>query len=393
MRLILATQGTYGDHLPMAGLASTLKQRKFEVRLACNPAMHSLARRSDIDPITFGEALGPSESSANPLCWDHWQNPPVNQKWTEENCRVLREQYESLVNILRPGDVLVGCRNQYMLSLVAQVCGCQWLEVGLNCGSMIDYKRLPMARDSSHPWKHGLDQLEAQLRQEFLGNSNNQQDPDPLLRLHAVPDMFAAFDYPQVNAIRTGFWCWQDPQWQDWKPPLAVDRALKNEPPPLGLVFSSQPLHNPKKILAQHLEVAELLGLSLILVRGWAFHEDKNLGSLIDHPALIILDPLPLPWLLSRLSAVFVHGGIGTLAEAIRADCQVVVEPFGNDQFLNARLALQQGLALAVHPHRFNPTIVAKALMTQVKTRTSMQEPSMFAGLSVAATEIEKCLK
>ena len=80
------------------------------------------------------------------------------------------------------------------------------------------------------------------------------------------------------------------------------------------------------KILAQHLEVAELLGLSLILVRGWAFH-DKNLGSLIDHPALIIwIHYLFLGYSLVYQRYSFME--VITLAEAIRADCQVVVEPF-----------------------------------------------------------------
>lgn len=393
MRLILATQGTLGDHLPMVGLAAALSQRGFEVRLACNQATHSLARRAGVQPLAFGEPLGPSEANASPLSWDHWKASPVRRAWTEAHLCALQDQSEALLAHLQPGDVLIGTRNQYMLSLVARARSCRWLEVGLNCGAMIDYLRLPAARDSTHPWKHGLDQLEAQLRQQLLGSVEDREDPPPLLRLHAVPDAFAPLDYPQVPAVRTGFWCWQDPLWQDWAPPVALERALVTGPPPLGLVFSSQPLLDPRGVLARHLEVAERLGRSLVLVRGWAFRGDEQLAPLLDHPALIAVEPLPLSWLLARLSAVFIHGGMGTLAQALRAGCQVVIEPFGNDQFLNARLALQQGLALAVHPHRFDPASVAAALEARGTRTGSVLEPAAFAGLIWAAERIADCLR
>lgn len=392
MRLILATLGTFGDHLPMAGLAAALSQRGFEVRFACNPSMHPLAYRAGVEPLVFGEPLGPAQASGSPLAWDHWQAVPVQRAWTEMSRRALLDEIAALLAHLHPGDVLIGTRNLYLLSLVARARGCRWLEVGLNCGSMIDYQRLPAARDSTHPWKLGLDQLERDLRRRLVGDPDDRQDPPPLLRLHAVPDAFAPIGYPQVPAVRTGFWCWEDPLWQGWSPPMDLERALADGPPPLGLVFSSQPLLDPRGVLSRHLEVSERLGRSLVLVRGWAFRNDDELAPLLDHPALIAVEPLPLLWLLSRLAVVFVHGGMGTLAQALRAGCQVVIEPFGNDQFLNARLALQQGLALAVHPHRFNPAQVVAALEARGTCSGSGLDPAAFAGLMQAAERIDACL-
>ena len=55
---------------------------------------------------------------------------------------------------------------------------------------------------------------------------------------------------------------------------------------------------------------------------------------------------------------------MGTLAAALEGGCRLVIEPFGNDQFLNAKLTMLQGRAWAVHPHRFNPEQVA-ALLAQ----------------------------
>ncbi|MFM7314366.1 MAG: glycosyltransferase [Cyanobium sp.] len=393
MRLILATLGTLGDHLPMAGLAHTLVQQGFEVRFACNPAMHPLARRAGVEPLAFGAALGRLEASATPLAWDHWQASPRCRDWTEADRRRLLGDIETLLALLQPGDVLVGTRNLYLLSLVARARSCFWLEVGLHCGAMIDYQHLPAARDSTHPWKRGLDRLERDLRQRLLGDPEDRQDPPPLLRLHAVPDAFAPAAYPQVPAVRTGFWCWDDPRWRNWNPPEALEQLLAADGPPLGLVFSSQPLHDPRAVLARHLEVAERLRRSLVLVRGWAFGDEEQLAPLLDHPALTAVAPLPLSWLLPRLSAVFIHGGMGTLAQALRAGCQVVIEPFGNDQFLNARMALQQDLALAVHPHRFDSAEVAGALESCLTGPGSALDPSAFAGLPQAATRLGDLLE
>lgn len=397
MRVILATQGTLGDHLPMAGLAQGLSRRGLEVRLACNPAMHPLARRAGVQPLAFGAALGEAEASQSPLAWDHWLASPELRRWTDHDRRALLAEVETLLDLLQPGDLLVGTRNLVLLSLVARVRRCRWLEVGLNSGAMVDYACLPVARHSTHPWKQGLEGLELELRQRLLAGADHRSDPLPLLRLHAVPSAFAPLDYPQLSAVCTGFWCWNDPQWQAWTPPPALERLLAAGPPPLGLVFSSQPLVDPAAVLLRHLEVAQRLERPLVLVRGWAFSRQAEarspqLAAVLQHPSLLAVDPLPLDWLLPRLGAVFLHGGIGTLAQALRAGCPVVIEPYGHDQFLNARLALRQRLALVVHPHHLDPPQVAEALATQLAGRSSRLQPEAFVGLPVALRHVEQAL-
>jgi UDP:flavonoid glycosyltransferase YjiC (YdhE family) len=61
MRLILATTGTLGDHVPMIGLGCALQRQGYKVQLACNPAMHELARRCSLEVIPFGDAVGPGD--------------------------------------------------------------------------------------------------------------------------------------------------------------------------------------------------------------------------------------------------------------------------------------------------------------------------------------------
>lgn len=389
MRLILATQGTLGDHLPMAALAHGLCQQGLDVRLACNPAMHPLALQVGVQALPWGSPLGQSETIRAPLEWDHWQAAPQHRGWTEDDRRSLMAEIEELLDLLNPDDVLIGTRNLFLLSLVARVRQCRWLEVGLNSGAMIDFSKLATAKDSSHPWKKGLDHLERQLRDHLVQGADSCSDPPPQVRLHAVPDAFAPVDLPQLNAIRTGFWCCQDLRWQGWTPPTGLEQFLLDSPSPLGLVFSSQPLADPIGVLRRHLEVAVRLERRLVLVRGWAFGVEAQahhpeLAALLQHPDLKVVESLPLSWLLPKLAAVFIHGGMGTLAQALQAGCPTVIEPYGHDQFLNARLALQHRLALAVHPHRFEPVQVAQVLQQLLRLPPLRLDAAAFTGLAVA---------
>jgi UDP:flavonoid glycosyltransferase YjiC (YdhE family) len=364
MRLILATAGTLGDHLPMLGLGCALQQQGFSVLIACNRAVHDLARRAGLAVTPFCERLGPQQAAGHSIQWDHWLRMPDRVAWEERDQRRVTTQVQELLALLNPDDVLIGSRNLPLLSLIARIRGCRWVEVGLNSGSMIDYEGLAESGLASHPWKLGLEALEADLREQLLGHRDDRNDPSPLLRLHAVPDAFVPEDYPQLPCHRTGFWCFEDPLWEQWSPPTELQSTLATARAPLGLALSSQPLVDPLSVLRNHLRVAELLGEPLILVKSWAFQELDASHHLLQHPALLQVDPLPYRWLFSRLDTAFIHGGMGTLAAALDGGCRLVIEPFGNDQFLNAKLTMQQGLAWAVHPHRFDPEQVA-ALLAQ----------------------------
>lgn len=397
MRLILVTQGTLGDHLPMIGLAQQLMQSGFEVLLACNDAMHRLVQSAGVQPLSFGIPLSEIEASHKALCWDHWKTPPLSQIWSEDIEERLTSNVASLIEQLTAGDILIGAKNIYFLSLVAQVSNCQLIEIGLNAGSMIDFSRLAVAKDSKHSWATGLKRLELRLRRRWLQSSDSSFDLVPLLRLHAIPDFLAPRHYPLLDAIRTGFWCYQHPQWNDWKPADSLLLALKGRHSPLGLVFSSQPLDQPVQVLAKHLDVAQRLGRRLAVVKGWAFGEESQLLTsdlvvMLKHPDLIVVDPLPLNWLFQRLDAVFIHGGMGTLARALQARCRTVIEPYGNDQFLNARLAIEHDLALAVHPYRFDSVEVADALRFQLARTQYDLHHDVFEGLPRAVSLITELL-
>jgi UDP:flavonoid glycosyltransferase YjiC (YdhE family) len=77
---------------------------------------------------------------------------------------------------------------------------------------------------------------------------------------------------------------------------------------------------------------------------------------------------LPQDWLFARAAAVIHHGGIGTTARALRHGCPMLVEPYGNDQFINAKQVLLLGVGAAAHPHKLNEAGLVKILQEKVLT-------------------------
>ena len=101
MRIIIATVGTLGDHLPMVGLAVALKQHGHEVKIACNKVMHPLALRAEVEPIKLGAPLGQHQATKDTLHWDHWLAPPSIMRWGEEIASSFYSETEEIFNILQ----------------------------------------------------------------------------------------------------------------------------------------------------------------------------------------------------------------------------------------------------------------------------------------------------
>lgn len=382
MRIILAAMGTLGDHLPLVGLGASLAARGLPVQVACNPAMHPLVLRAALSPMSLGAPLDPSRAQACAQGWDHRNLQEVEAlPWSEGWDQLFRTHVQQLLEILQPGDLLCSTANLPFASLAAQAVGCGWVSIGLNTGAMIDYGRL-VDRYPMHPWRQGKQRLEQALREEMdLGDPCGGGDLQPRLRLHAVPPAFVPSNYPQMQAVRTGFWSYADHGWTDGPLEAELGSLIQRRTPFLVMAFSSQPLVNPLDVLDQHLQVAEALQMPLVLVRGWAFDG----LPLPDHPLLLPLEAISFRFLFRHAAAVFTHGGMGTLAEALQAGCALVVEPFGNDQFMNTALLVRQGLALGIARDRFEPQAVAQLLREQLRQHRCPRLPSgWFEGLSVA---------
>ena len=86
-------------------------------------------------------------------------------------------------------------------------------------------------------------------------------------------------------------------------------------------------------------------------------------------PSVLHVDYVPLSAVLPRAAAVVHHGGVGTLAQALRAGCPQLVMPFSFDQPDNAIRLIELGVGAAISPETFTCDAVAQSLKELMHSR------------------------
>jgi UDP:flavonoid glycosyltransferase YjiC (YdhE family) len=168
------------------------------------------------------------------------------------------------------------------------------------------------------------------------------------------------------HAVQTGFWFYEDPDWLNWQPDAKLLRFMEQDPKPLVLSFSSQPLEDSRSVVEVHVRAAAKLGRPILIQQGWADFNEKHLPDDCDRSQVMFTGFMPQDWLFSRASALIHHGGIGTTARALRNGCPMLVEPYGNDQFFNAKQIVFHKVGAAMHPMRLQADEVAGVLQNKV---------------------------
>ncbi|MEV0235058.1 glycosyltransferase [Nonomuraea sp. NPDC050786] len=168
---------------------------------------------------------------------------------------------------------------------------------------------------------------------------------------HLLP---APADWPAA-AHPTGFWTL--PADEAWRPPEPLARFLEEGDPPVYVGFGSSVGGDPEALAATVVEAVRLLGRRAVLATGWgALRPGAGAGD------VLVIEEAPHDWLLPRVAVAVHHGGVGTVAAALRAGVPQVVRPFLGDQpFWAARLH-DLGVAPAAVAGRFTAEGLAAAI-------------------------------
>jgi sterol 3beta-glucosyltransferase len=98
-------------------------------------------------------------------------------------------------------------------------------------------------------------------------------------------------------------------------------------------------------------------GRRAVLATGWGALRPSDVPETVH-----VLDLAPHDWLLPRTSVAVHHGGVGTVAAALRAGVPQVIRPFLGDQPFWARRVHEIGIAAAPLTGRFTADRLAAAL-------------------------------
>jgi UDP:flavonoid glycosyltransferase YjiC (YdhE family) len=162
-------------------------------------------------------------------------------------------------------------------------------------------------------------------------------------------------DWPKPARL-TGFPFFDEGAAAGLKPALA--RFLDSGPPPIVFTLGSSAVYDAGAFYRQSAAAAARLGRRAVLLLGWA---KQNLPDSLP-PGVCAFPYAPFSELLPRAAAVVHQGGVGTIAQVLRAGRPMLVVPFAHDQPDNADRVRRLGVAGVVPRQRYSAGRAAAAL-------------------------------
>lgn len=302
----------------------------------------------------------------------------------------LRSSYDDLLAAVRRADLLITHQVAFAGPLVAASTGIPWVSVVLSpftFASTYDplmygtqtYPRpfTPMVytlylsqlnhmKQSSYIYTKEVQRLGSELGLALGKKTFLEDHHSPNLVLALFSSTFAAPqpDWPLQTRV-TGFAF--DAHLTDGAGlPPELARFLDHGPPPIVFTLGSASIFDTGSFRAASIGAANLLGLRGVLLgsvtSGYTFPNNAN---------FISVEYAPHGELFSRAAAVVHHGGIGTVAAAMRAGCPMLVVPgLAWDQPDNAVRAASLGVARMLTQSEYN------ALSAAIELTPLLSEPS-----------------
>jgi rhamnosyltransferase subunit B len=385
MKFVLATSGTHGDLHPYLGVGCALRTRGHEVVIATCP---SYRLKVEAEGLPFH----PLRPDLNQLITS---SPEVSAKGNDLKSGTqfilrtlvlpkLRETYDDLLEACQGADLLVNHPVLFAGPLVAEKLGIRWTSAILSPGiflSVHDPALLPPLA-----WFHPLRKL----------------GPTPHRLLNAVIDRITFRWMQPVQALReelnlppstsnparegmfspTGTLGWFSsalgtPQ-ADWPArteatgfvffdktsPTGTDAALRAfldaGAPPIVFTLGTSATTVAGEFYRASLEAVRAKGWRAVILTG-ADPRNRILAS--DVPdSVFVAEYAPYSEVFSRAAAVVHAGGIGTIAQTLRAGVPSVVVPFAADQPDNAYRLARLGASRTIARRDYSARKVAAEL-------------------------------
>jgi UDP:flavonoid glycosyltransferase YjiC (YdhE family) len=155
-------------------------------------------------------------------------------------------------------------------------------------------------------------------------------------------------DYPQPSSI-VGFATFDSEEGPSALLDPKLNGFLNSGEAPLVFTLGSLVVNNPGSFYRESVSASRLLGRRAVLLAGERADELAHLNSL----QVFVCPYAPHSQLFPRAAAIVHHGGIGTLAQALRSGRPQLIVPHFADQPDNADRAVRLGVARVTSPGRY----------------------------------------
>ncbi|MGB9458524.1 MAG: nucleotide disphospho-sugar-binding domain-containing protein [Bryobacteraceae bacterium] len=386
--VLLPTLGSAGDVHPMIALGIALRRRGHRATVITNEVFADSVRSVGLEFIALGTAAEAQDTVADPRLW----NPVKAFQCIAE--RVLMPNLPRLYDIIAShagSNLVVAAPGTCFGARVAQEkLGVSLATIHLQPAmirSLVDSgrqgrirmgPRVPPLIKKSLFWlidtffvnRHVLPKLNefrARLGLKPVENVFDDYLHSTQLVIGLFPEWFASPqpDWP-LHIHLTGFVLYDgigEPE-----AAATAEEFLDAGPPPV-LFTPGSATAGQERFFLESMEACRIAGFRGMFVTNFPGQLPTDLP-----PSVQAFSYLPFSRILPRCAALVYHGGIGTLAQAIRAGIPHIVVPNAHDQPDNALRIERLGLGRGLYPERYRAATVARMLneimgSSQVKQR------------------------
>jgi len=375
--VLLVTLGSAGDVHPFIALGLALRARGHRATLLTNPFFQPLIERQGLGFVPLGTTADFESALDDPDLW----HPRRGFKVVAQRVMVpaIAEIYRVIERHADPNTVVAASSISFGARIAQEKLGIPTATVHLQPAvirSLVDQGMLGYLRISaSQPmwlkraffrfvdWavidpllKQPLNEFRATLGLAPIDRVLRRWIHSPQCVIGFFPEWFAArqSDWPPQTHL-VGFPLWDGGGGPVPMPPDAEDFLAAGEPPVIFTPGSAAA--TMQRFFSVSVDAARRLGGRAMLVTNFAAQLPRDLP-----PNVRAFGYLPFSEVLPRAALLVYHGGIGTLAQTIKAGIPHLIVPFAHDQFDNGWRIEQLALGLSLPQTRYRAASAVAAI-------------------------------
>lgn len=403
LEVLLPTLGSAGDVHPVLAIGMALKDRGHRTTVVTNEVFEEQVRDSGLEFIALGSRKEAEEAINDPRLW----HPTKGFECIAERVIIptLPRLYRIIEKHRSPKTVVASSALCFGARIAQEKLGVPLATVDLQPSLLRSVEdggrqgRLPMHAGVPRWIKRGLfwlidkgwidrllapaiNQFRAELGLRPVRRVFGEYLHSPQMVIGLFPEWFAPVqkDWPQHTHL-AGFVLHDDAERQAIGPD--VEAFMSSGAPPIVFTPGSAAatLHN---FFRESVEACKIGGHRAMLVTNFPEQVPRNLPE-----GVRVFPYLPFSKVLPRCAALVYPGGIGTMAQAIKAGIPHFVVPHGHDQPDNALRITRLGLGESVYPEKYKAARVSAALKrltssAEVARRCAEFAPKIDSGNALA---------